>query len=449
MTDYLEIEFWRRPDIQVHETSKTAEAVVISSGNRHFRIQGFAKDVLMALDEGRHDIRWIAAKLSLDSTEDSLRRVADAVLRLHGYGLIWDMEVDQPAPADKIAAKRATSIDFVWKRPLLPARVVEKLARPFVPVLRPAVMRFGFPAMAVSQFLFFCTHPAFLHPQYYTSRFSVVAFGALVALNYLALFLHELGHAAACLAAGGKNGNIGACLYIMFPGLYTDVTDSWKLPSNRRLIVDAGGVYFSLLVATLSLAAYLAFHDPVAGVLACLCDLTAIVNLNPILRMDGYWILGDFLEMPHLMELNKAVTTALLSRLFGRPVALPSIPKTTRWSVQIYYAYYCFFLATILYFAFLSSVQGLPYVYHHYPLIARVAVEQLRLSPLSWGAARDLLSLLVATASIAGLLVVCFRLSRVLLQQVAMVRNACSGGGVSLSGGIRPNGESARASRHG
>jgi len=454
MTDYRETEFCRGPDVEIHyESLRTAEAVLISGGGRHFRLQGLPKRILMIFDGERHDVRWIAAKLSLDSTEESLQQVYDAIRRLQGYGLVRNVADIQNAAAGEVAPprpRRSKSIDFVWKCPVLPARAVQALARPFVPLLRPAFMRFGIPIMAAAQIWFLWTHRAFLHPAYYASKFSAAAFAALVVANYLALFLHEFGHASACQAAGRKSGAIGVCLYIMFPGLYTDVTESWKLPSGKRLIVDAGGIYFSLIGATLSSVAYLALHNPVVGVLACLCDLTVIINLNPIVRMDGYWILGDLLDMPHLMDLNKAVTAALLSRcLFLRQLAFPAVPKTSRWSVQIYYFYYCLFIGMVLYFSFLTLVHGVPYVYNHYPPILRGAVEQLTVSPLSWKTARKLLSLLLATVSIVGIVLVFFRLNRLFFAQVAMIWSADASPDLPVPDGLEQGGERKGSSAHG
>jgi putative peptide zinc metalloprotease protein len=433
MTDYKEIEFWLRPDLEVHrETAKGGEAVLVSGGRRHFRIQGLSKDILLIFDGEKHDVRWVTEKLALEANEDSWQRVFDALMRLHKHGLLWDMDVSGEPDA---APVRKSGIDFVWRHPVLPAALVQRLAQPFSGLLRPDLMKFTIPLMALAQIWFLWTHRALLHPQYYAAKFTAGSFATLVALNYLSLFLHELGHAAGCVAAGRRSGAIGVCLYIVFPGLYTDVTESWKMPKWQRLVVDAGGVYFSLIVATLATAGYLGLHSGVGGVLACLCDLTVLVNLNPILRMDGYWILGDFLDMPHLMDLNKAVTRSLLSRwLFARPVTLPAVPRTSRWSVQIYYCYYGFFVGLVGYFAFLSITQGVPYVFHNYPLLVQGACQQLALAPLSWSAARNILRLLLATASALGLLVVYFRMSRVLIRQIEMAWSTYSGAELAMAG---------------
>jgi hypothetical protein len=331
------------------------------------------------------------------------------------------------------APARKSGIDFVWRRSVLPAALVRRLAQPFTGLLRLDLMKFAIPAMALLQIWFLWAHRALAHPQYYAAKFTAGSFATLVALNYLSLFLHELGHAAGCVAAGRRSGAIGVCLYIVFPGLYTDVTESWKMAKWQRLVVDAGGIYFSLIVATIAAAGYLGLHSGVGGVLACLCDLTVLVNLNPILRMDGYWILGDFLDMPHLMALNKAVTRSLFSRwLFARPVALPAVPKTSRWSVQIYYCYYGFFVGLVGYFAFLSIAQGVPYVFHNYPVLVHGAFEQLALAPLSWSTARKILRLLLATASALGLLVVYFRMSRLLIRQIELAWSTYSGAELAM-----------------
>jgi putative peptide zinc metalloprotease protein len=130
-----------------------------------------------------------------------------------------------------------------------------------------------------------------------------------------ALF-HECGHAAACRYGGARPGRIGAGLYVMWPALFTNVTDSYRLGRGGRIRVDLGGVYFNAIFAVAMAAAY-----RVTGYLPLLAavlftELEAAEQLIPSLRFDGYFILTDLLGVPDLWQ---RVAPVLASLIPGRP----------------------------------------------------------------------------------------------------------------------------------
>jgi len=161
----------------------------------------------------------------------------------------------------------------------------------------------------------------------------------LILLNYVALFLHELGHAAACKQAGHEPGPIGIGLYLIFPVMYVDVGSTWLLSRQQRLLVDAAGIYISSLLASGAWAVYLFTHFRMVGILAFLISLTAFGNLNPFIRMDGYWMLSDALGVPNLMAVNQRTSIWLLSRLIGKRVEKTPIGVEGTPMEKLYYTY--------------------------------------------------------------------------------------------------------------
>lgn len=122
----------------------------------------------------------------------------------------------------------------------------------------------------------------------------------VLAVGATALF-HEAGHAAACAWYGVPPGEIGFGLYLIFPSFYTNVTKAWRLSRYQRTVVDVGGIYFQLiLIAALVPLAHVSGH---AGLLSFLIlyNLYMILhNLNPLFKMDGYWIFSDLAGLPNL-----------------------------------------------------------------------------------------------------------------------------------------------------
>ncbi len=52
---------------------------------------------------------------------------------------------------------------------------------------------------------------------------------------------HELGHAFTAVRYGCRVPSMGVCFLVMFPVLYTDVTDAWRLKSRKERLVDRRG----------------------------------------------------------------------------------------------------------------------------------------------------------------------------------------------------------------
>ena len=118
--------------------------------------------------------------------------------------------------------------------------------------------------------------------------------------------LHEMGHAYAVKAGGGRVHEIGVMLLVLLPMPYVDASAASAFRSRRRRVaVGAAGMLVETFVAGLAMLAWTVV-DPgdtravlfsvmlVAGV------STVLFNGNPLLRYDGYYILSDLLEIPNL-----------------------------------------------------------------------------------------------------------------------------------------------------
>ncbi|MBX3316912.1 MAG: PqqD family peptide modification chaperone [Phycisphaeraceae bacterium] len=121
--------------------------------------------------------------------------------------------------------------------------------------------------------------------------------------------VHELGHAMACKAMGGRCTEIGLMLVaLVLPLPYCDATSSWRFTETwRRILVAAAGVLFESVIAA---GAAILWANSEPGVMSSICYNVMIVsgvstllfNLNPLLRYDGYYILSDLLGIPNLAQ---------------------------------------------------------------------------------------------------------------------------------------------------
>ncbi|MGE4294038.1 MAG: site-2 protease family protein [Desulfovibrio sp.] len=173
--------------------------------------------------------------------------------------------------------------------------------------------------------LFLATVPSFLNSR-----------GALLSLIsvFLAKTLHELAHGLAARRYGLRVTSMGIAVLMLWPVLFTNVTQSWKLNSARkRMTIGIAGVAAELLLAALAGFGWLLF-DPgpardICFVLAATSwIMSLVVNLNPLMRFDGYYLLSDLLGVDNLMERSQTLLRWHLVEFFAgtgdpRPERLP------------------------------------------------------------------------------------------------------------------------------
>lgn len=199
----------------------------------------------------------------------------------------------------------------------------------------------------------------FLH--FFTLEGALLAAVTLMATK----FLHELGHAYTCRRFGASVSTIGVAFLVLMPVLYTDTSASWTLPRRRqRMLIGAAGMLTELAVAAWATLAWSFLPDGMGRSAAFMLAtttwvMTLAINLSPLMRFDGYFLLSDALGMPNLQPRGFAVGRWQLREwLFGLGDPLPEpLPRWLRRTL-VGYAF-----ATWIYRVFLFTGIAL-LVYH-------------------------------------------------------------------------------------
>lgn len=137
-------------------------------------------------------------------------------------------------------------------------------------------------------------------------QFSPAGALQIAAMLPLLKLVHELGHAYAARRFGCRVPSMGVVFIAFWPIFFTDTTEAWKLSSRlQRLLIASAGVLAELAVAVLALLIWSLTSDGTVRSITFLAATTAwvtslVVNLNPFIRFDGYFILCDLLDMPNL-----------------------------------------------------------------------------------------------------------------------------------------------------
>ena len=156
--------------------------------------------------------------------------------------------------------------------------------------------------------------------------------------------LHELGHAVSCRHFGGRCHELGLMLLVFTPCLYCDVSDAWMLRQRwRRIAIGAAGMAVELVLA--AVATFLwwwsepGWLNSVCLDVMFICSVsTLLLNGNPLLRYDGYYILADLLETPNLQQQASGVVRRWAARWLLGIETPPDrlLPERGHWLLALY-----------------------------------------------------------------------------------------------------------------
>ena len=154
---------------------------------------------------------------------------------------------------------------------------------------------------------------------------------------------HELGHGFTCKRFGGEVHDIGFMIFYFEPAFYCNIDDSYLFPKvSERIWCAFGGPYFELGVCSVAVGCWLLtpaewWVHSLAASLVFITGLSALINLNPLIKLDGYYALMDWLDVPELREESFAFVGAWIKRhLFRLPVNESPISRRRR---RIYLMY--------------------------------------------------------------------------------------------------------------
>jgi putative peptide zinc metalloprotease protein len=180
--------------------------------------------------------------------------------------------------------------------------------------------------------------------------------------------MHELGHAFTAKRLGCKVPTMGVAFLVLFPVLYTDTTNAWKLKSKyQRLKIVLAGIKVEFYLAII--ATFLWSFAP-EGILKSILFIIAttslissiLINISPFLRFDGYYALSDFTDSKNLQPRSFAMARWFIRKnILGLDDVKPEILTKGKEKFFIIYAIltwlYRFFLflgiaVLVYYFAF-------------------------------------------------------------------------------------------------
>jgi CRP-like cAMP-binding protein/Zn-dependent protease len=126
----------------------------------------------------------------------------------------------------------------------------------------------------------------------------------ILVLGFVLTAAHEAAHALVLVHNGRKIGSSGFLIYFGSPAFYVDASDGLMMSTGKRIAQAAAGPLAELALAGIaSIALFVWPGSSVAPFLfkfSFLNYYVIVLNLIPLLELDGYWILSDAIQVQDL-----------------------------------------------------------------------------------------------------------------------------------------------------
>ncbi len=222
------------------------------------------------------------------------------------YGQIGHKREQQRMQKEKTAFLRFSAAYLFFKLPpWRPERFFEK-AGPYVEWLASKKVLIGLTIPAILGYLLIIRDFSAVRTTFLDSLSWAGLAKYFAAILFLKL-IHEAAHSLAAIHFRCRVRGIGIGFMVFYPRLYTDTTDSWRLPRRQRLLIDAAGIIIELLLGGIA-ALFWCYLPPgnwkstMFYVFTVSTLSTLLVNGNPFIRYDGYYILCDLLNTENLIS---------------------------------------------------------------------------------------------------------------------------------------------------
>lgn len=289
-----------------------------------------------------------------------------------------DPETGQAGTVPKTAVKADPLLALKFRVGIVPERAVWRIAGVFGPMFWPPVILatlagfVGLDVLIIAQGGLGQIVPSAI-ALIYQPALTLLVLGLLLA----SAAFHECGHVSACRYGGARPGVMGFGLYLVWPALYSTVTDSYRLGRAGRLRTDLGGVYFNaVFIAGMSLA-YVYTGAPWLLVAIVALHIETATQFLPMIRLDGYYILSDLIGVPDLFSRMGPVLASIIPGRPTHPRVLelkPWVRRTITLWVLIVVPYLLYWLVGFL----IVIPRVLPVVWHR--LVYLIHAVQLEAS---------------------------------------------------------------------
>jgi putative peptide zinc metalloprotease protein len=128
------------------------------------------------------------------------------------------------------------------------------------------------------------------------------------------------------------------------PAFFVDVTETWISATRiQRLATIIAGIWVEMVVCGLAMILWTNtqpstfVHDLSYKVILITGLAVIVMNLNPLLKLDGYYFLTELIGIPDLKERSTSFVSAWFQKgILRLPAEVPAVPQRR---VRLFVAY--------------------------------------------------------------------------------------------------------------
>jgi putative peptide zinc metalloprotease protein len=249
-------------------------------------------------------------------------------------------------------AKRGSFLYF--KRTIFPQNFLEPISNVFQHLFQPTIAKILVLLIISAYYYFFVSFYNKINLSDLLNSPGTLML-TFVILTVSSLF-HEIGHISACHYYGVKHGEVGIGIYLRFPVMYANLSNTWSLPGTKRAVIDIAGIYFQLVLNVLFFILFLLTNQKVYIYAVQVIGIQSLLSLNPFLRFDGYWLATDLLGIPNLRQRSAEIIEYFISKYIIQKKNLKA-PITLSIKPKFLYSFFFYALISNLFLVYFLIIM--------------------------------------------------------------------------------------------
>ncbi|MGA8161334.1 MAG: hypothetical protein WCB76_11030, partial [Acidobacteriaceae bacterium] len=157
-------------------------------------------------------------------------------------------------------------------------------------------------------------------------------------------YFHESAHGLTCKHYGGQVHAMGFHLIYLTPAFFVDVSEAWVYATRwQRFITILAGIWVEMIFCAFATIVWWGTprgsgaHDLAYKVMLITGVVVVVVNMNPLIKLDGYYAFSEILGFADIKEKSTAYLSGLVRKnIFRLPVEMDFVPRRRRAGFILY-----------------------------------------------------------------------------------------------------------------
>lgn len=207
--------------------------------------------------------------------------------------------------------------------------------------------------------------------KYYTfTEKSAADFAEFWLLFFTLAFFHESSHGLTCKHYGGQVHQMGFHLIFLTPAFFVDVTEAWVYAGRwQRLVTIIAGIWVEMIFCAVGTIVWWGSapgtfaHELAYKVMLITGVAVVLVNMNPLIKLDGYYFFSELLGIADVKEKSTAYVMGWIKKnIFRLPIEVDYVPRRRRFL----YVPYCILSGAYSYMLLLLATNWLFHVFQRF-----------------------------------------------------------------------------------